>query len=392
MTGIKIKTAERMKSLPPYLFAELDRLKQNAVAKGKDVIDLGIGDPDTPTPQHIIERLYETARDPKNHKYATNLGMLELREAITDWYKRRFAIKLDPETEVLPLIGSKEGISHIPLAFLNPGDVTLVPDPCYPPYKSGTVLAGGVPYLMPLLQKNDFLPVLDDIDYQVAKRAKLMFLNYPNNPTTACTGRNFFKQAIEFAEDNNIIICHDAAYSEIYFDDYKPIGFLEVDGAKEVGIEFHSLSKTYNMTGWRIGFVVGNKEVIKHLAQVKSHIDSGIFRAVQFAGVVALSNDSHLQELLNVYKQRRDVLVDGLSALGWKLEKPKATFYVWAPVPPGYTSMELSKTLLDKCAIVATPGVGFGPNGEGFIRFALTVDEKRIKEAIDRIKKLHNLH
>lgn len=389
MAGIKIEIAERLKNLPTYLFAELDKLKQEALAKGKDLIDIGIGDPDTPTPQHIIERLYETANDPENHKYATNLGMRELRQAMADWYKKRFAVKLDPETEVLPLIGSKEGISHIPLAFLNPGDVSLVPDPCYPPYKSGTVLAGGVPYLMPLLPENNFLPVLDDIDYQVARRAKLMFLNYPNNPTTACAGKEFFRQAIEFAEENNIIICHDAAYSEIYFDCYKPASFLEVEGAKEVGIEFHSLSKTYNMTGWRIGFVVGNKEIIKHLAQVKSHIDSGIFRAVQFASIVALSSENHLSELLNIYKNRRDVLVEGLNALGWKLEKPQATFYVWAPVPPGYTSMELSRTLLDKCGIVATPGVGFGQNGEGFIRFALTVDVERIKEAIERIKKLH---
>lgn len=390
MTGIKIEIAQRLKNLPPYLFAELDKLKQEALAKGKNLIDLGIGDPDTPTPQHIIERLYETANDPKNHKYATNLGMWELRQAMADWYKKRFTVKLDPDTEVLPLIGSKEGISHIPLAFLNPGDVSLVPDPCYPPYKSGTVLAGGVPYLMPLLPENNFLPVLDDIDYQVAMRAKLMFLNYPNNPTTACAEKEFFKQAIEFAGENNIIICHDAAYSEIYFDGYKPMSFLEMGGAKEVGIEFHSLSKTYNMTGWRIGFVVGNKEIIKHLAHVKSHIDSGIFRAVQFASIVALSSENHLSELLNIYKNRRDVLVDGLNALGWKLEKPKATFYVWAPVPPGYTSMELSMTLLDKCGIVATPGVGFGQNGEGFIRFALTVDVERIKEAIERIKKLHS--
>lgn len=387
--GLKIDTADRLKNLPPYLFAQLDRLKKEAFAKGKDLIDLGIGDPDIPTPEHIIKRLYEAARDPKTHRYATNFGLMQLRQAAAKWYEGRFGVEVDPHTEILPLIGSKEGISHIPLAFLNPGDVALVPDPCYPPYKSGTILAGGVPYLMPLLEANNFLPVFKDIDPQVARKAKLMFLNYPNNPTTATASKDFFKAAVKFARDNNIIICHDAAYSEIAFDGYKPVSFLEVDGAKEIGIEFHSLSKTYNMTGWRMGFALGNKKVINCLAQVKSHIDSGIFKAVQFAGIVALSNTNHLAELLSIYKERRDVLVEGLKKLGWNINKPKATFYVWAPVPPGYTSMELSKTLLDKYGIVVTPGLGFGPNGDGFIRFALTVSVDRIKESIERIRKFH---
>ena len=387
--GLKIDTADRLKNLPPYLFAQLDRLKKEAFAKGKDLIDLGIGDPDIPTPEHIIKRLYEAARDPKTHRYATNFGLMQLRQAAAKWYEGRFGVEVDPHTEILPLIGSKEGISHIPLAFLNPGDVALVPDPCYPPYKSGTILAGGVPYLMPLLEANNFLPVFKDIDPQVARKAKLMFLNYPNNPTTATASKDFFKAAVKFARDNNIIICHDAAYSEIAFDGYKPVSFLEVDGAKEIGIEFHSLSKTYNMTGWRMGFALGNKKVINCLAQVKSHIDSGIFKAVQFAGIVALSNTNHLTELLSIYKERRDVLVEGLKELGWNINKPKATFYVWAPVPPGYTSMELSKTLLDKYGIVVTPGLGFGPNGDGFIRFALTVSVDRIKESIERIRKFH---
>ena len=389
MAQIKIDIAERLKNLPPYLFAELDRLKKEALSRGKDLVDFGVGDPDTPTPEHIIERLYETAKDPTTHKYATSFGLGELREAMAKWYKERFDVDLDPENEILPLIGSKEGISHIPLAFLDKGDVALVPDPCYPPYKSGTILADGVPYLMPLLKENNFLPLFEDIDFQVAKRAKLMFLNYPNNPTSATAEKAFFEEAIKFACDNDIIICHDAAYSEIAFDGYRPVSFLEVEGAKEVGIEFHSLSKTYNMTGWRIGFALGNKDIIKSLAQVKSHIDSGIFRAVQFASIVALSSIDHLTELLNVYKERRDCLVDGLNSLGWEVERPKATFYVWAQVPPGYTSMELSKTLLDKCGVVTTPGVGFGSNGEGFIRFALTVAVERIEEAIERIKELH---
>lgn len=387
--GLKIDTADRLKNLPPYLFAQLDELKKEAFAKGKDLIDFGIGDPDIPTPEHIIKRLYEAARDPKTHRYATNFGLMQLRQAAAKWYEGRFGVEVDPHTEILPLIGSKEGISHIPLAFLNPGDAALVPDPCYPPYKSGTILAGGVPYLMPLLETNNFLPVFKDIDRQVARQAKLMFLNYPNNPTAATASKNFFEEAVKFARDNNIIVCHDAAYSEIAFDGYKPVSFLEVDGAKEIGIEFHSLSKTYNMTGWRMGFALGNKKVINCLAQVKSHIDSGIFRAVQFAGIVALSNTNHLAELLSIYKERRDVLVEGLKGLGWNINKPKATFYVWASVPSGYTSMELSKTLLDKYGIVVTPGVGFGQNGEGFIRFALTVSVDRIKESIERIKKFH---
>jgi LL-diaminopimelate aminotransferase len=242
---------------------------------------------------------------------------------------------------------------------------------------------------MPLLKENNFLPVFKDIDYQVARRAKLMFINYPNNPTTATANKEFFEETVKFAETNNIIVCHDAAYSEITFNNYKPMSFLEIEGAKEVGIEFHSLSKTYNMTGWRIGFALGNKEVIENLAQVKSHIDSGIFQAVQFASIIALSNIDHLTELLSTYKERRDILVEGLNAIGWKVDKPKATFYVWAPVPPGYTSMELSKTLLDKCGVVTTPGIGFGQNGEGFVRFALTVEAERIEEALERIKTLH---
>jgi LL-diaminopimelate aminotransferase len=387
---IKIERASRLKNLPPYLFAEIDRIKKKAVSAGKDIIDLGIGDPDKPTAMHIVEKLYEAAKNPENHRYAMDMGLLKLRQAISSWYKKRFNVELDPETEVLPLLGSKEGIAHIPLAFINHGDEVLVPDPCYPPYKSGTVLAGGVPYLMPLLAENDFLPDLDAIDYQVAKRAKLMFLNYPNNPTSAVATKDFFAKAIEYANQNNIIICHDAAYSEMAYDGYKPSSFLSLDGAKDVGVEFHSLSKTYNMTGWRLGFACGNADVISALRTIKSNIDSGIFQAVQFAGIIALeSNQSHIDELNSMYQRRRDVLVDGLNSIGWNIEKPKATFYVWIPVPPGYTSNELTKLLLERADIVTTPGIGFGLNGEGYIRMALTVTEERLKEAVDRIKRLH---
>ncbi len=387
---MNIDTSSRLKKLPPYLFAEIDRIKKQAISEGKDIIDLGVGDPDRPTPMHIIEKLYEAARDPRNHHYAMEMGLLRLREAIAAWYKRRFNVELDPESEVLPLIGSKEGIAHIPLAYVNHGDEVLIPDPCYPPYKSGTIFAGGVPYLMPLLPENDFLPDLAAIDYQVAKRAKIMFLNYPNNPTSAVATEAFFKKAIDYANEHDIIVCHDAAYSEMAYDDYKPQSFLECAGAKETGVEFHSLSKTYNMTGWRLGFACGNADVISALRKVKSNIDSGIFQPVQFAGIIALESDqSYIDKLNAVYQRRRDVLVDGLNSLGWKVAKPKATFYVWVPVPPGYTSNELTKSLLEKADIVTTPGVGFGPNGEGYIRITLTVPEERLQEAVDRIKRLH---
>lgn len=387
---VNIDISGRLKNLPPYLFAEIDRIKKKAIDDGKDIIDLGVGDPDKPTPMHIIEQLYTAAKEPENHRYAMDMGLLKLRMAIASWYKRRFDVELDPETEVLPLIGSKEGIAHIPLAFINHGDEVLIPDPCYPPYKSGTIFAGGVPYLMPLLPENGFLPNLDAIDYQVGKRAKLMFLNYPNNPTSATATTEFFKKAVEYAGDNNIIVCHDAAYSEMTYDGYKAASMLQCEGAKDVGVEFHSLSKTYNMTGWRLGFVCGNAQVIAALRRVKSNIDSGVFQAVQFAGVVALESDqSHIDKLNDMYRRRRDVLVNGLNSIGWKVDKPKATFYVWIPVPPGYTSNELTKSLLEKADIVTTPGIGFGPNGEGYIRMALTVSEDRLKEAVDRIKRLH---
>ncbi len=329
-------------------------------------------------------------QEPKNHRYALDAGILELRETIARWYKERFNVELDPGTEILPLLGSKEGIAHIPLAFVNPGDVVLVPDPCYPPYKSGTIFAGGEPYLMPLLEKNGFLPDLRELDPVIARKAKLIFLNYPNNPTSAVADRKFFEDVVDFAFSNNIIVCHDAAYSEISYDGYRAMSFLEVEGAKEVGIEFHSLSKTFNMTGWRIGFACGNRQVIEALASVKSNIDSGIFQAIQYAGIAALNNSSGelLKRLSSMYQERRDVLVDGLNSLGWKVTKPMATFYVWLGVPRGDTSTRFSKFLMEKANLIVTPGIGFGENGEGYIRMALTVSKDRIREAIGRLKGL----
>ena len=385
-----MEPADRIKKLPPYLFAEVDRLKRELVAKGHDVIDLGVGDPDLPTPDFVIEALARAARDPANHRYALDQGMPELRKAIADWYRERFQVTLNPETEILPVIGSKEGIAHLPLAVLNPGDVALVPDPCYPPYKSGTWFAGAEPYLMPLLEENGFLPDFNQIDDETFSRAKLLFLNYPNNPTGACVNIDFFKKVVWFAREHQIIVCHDAAYTEISFDGYIAPSFLQAEGAKQVGVEFHSLSKTLNMTGWRIGFACGNAEVIGHLAKLKSNVDSGIFKAIQLAGVEALQKGkSETARLNTIYKRRRDLVVNGLRAIGWKVNSPKATFYVWIPVPPGYTSKELCLKLLKEAHVVVVPGNGFGPNGEGYFRISLTVPESRIEEAISRIKKIH---
>jgi len=384
---IKVQLADRVKSLPPYLFASIDRMKQEAVSRGVDLIDLSIGDPDIPTPGHIIDAMKSAVDNPEYHRYPSYEGMLLFREAVAGWYGKRFNVDLDMKEEVISLIGSKEGIGHIPLAFINPGDVVLVPSPGYPVYPVGTVFAEGEPYIMPLLQENDFLPDLDVIPDSVCKRAKLMFLNYPNNPTAAVGRRDFFKMAISFAEKNNIIICHDAAYSEIYYNGKKPLSFLELDGAKEVGIEFHSLSKTYNMTGWRIGFAVGNRDVIAGLGKIKTNLDSGVFQAIQEAGAAALkTNENMLSWIRNTYQERRDILFDGLTGMGFQLKKPEATFYIWTKVPSGFNSTVFAAHLLEKTGVLVTPGVGFGAPGEGYIRFALTQSTQRIEEALDRIK------
>ncbi len=387
---LSLEAANRLKLLPPYLFAEVDRRKRELLAKGKDVIDLGVGDPDLPTPAFIIDALTEAARDPRNHRYALDAGMPAFRDAISVWFKNRFGLKLDPEKEILPLIGSKEGIAHLPLAVLNPGDVSLIPDPCYPPYKSGTLFAGGIPYLLPLLESNHFLPDLSAIDASFLKKAKILYLNYPNNPTSAVASKAFFQEAVEFAHEHNLLIAQDAAYCEMGYDGYEAPSILEVDGGREVAIEFHSLSKTFNMTGWRVGFAAGNREALALLAKVKSNVDSGIFQAVQLAGKAALEKgrEAH-RENCRIYQGRRDLLMNGLTRLGWKVEPPRATFYCWIPVPPGSTSAELALKFLEELNIVVTPGNGFGPNGEGFFRISLTVPEPRIQEALARIEKLH---
>lgn len=385
---MKFEFSERLQNLPPYLFVEIDKAKRKARSEGKDLIDLGVGDPDFPTPAHIVAKLSGAAADVKNQKYALDQGMPALRQAIAGWYKKRFKVILNPETEILPLIGSKEGIAHMPLAFVNPKDYVLAPDPCYPPYRGSTILAGGFPYGMPLEAGNSFLPDFKAIPLKVKKKAKIMFLNYPNNPTAAIADKPFYQKAIEFAFKYNTIIAHDAAYSEIAYDGYRPMSILELEGAKDAAVEFHSLSKTYNMTGFRIGWVCGNSDIISGIAKVKSNIDSGVFSAIQVAGVEALEGpQGHIEKMCAVYQERRDALYEGLSSLGWKLIKPKATFYAWVSAPKGHSSQEFSALLLERASVVVTPGIGFGKYGEGYIRFALTVPKERIFEAVERIKK-----
>lgn len=384
------KFSKKIAALPPYLFLEIDKAKRAARAQGRDIIDLGIGDPDQPTPKHIIEALYQAAQDPSTHKYALDQGMPALRRAIEGWYARRFGINLNPDTEIIPLIGSKEGIAHIPLAFLNEGGYSLIPDPCYPPYKGGTILAGGRPYLMPLIESNTFMPDLKKIPLNIRKKAKLLYINYPNNPTSATCEKAFYRQLVEFALKNKIIVISDLAYSEMSYDGYKPSSFLETEGANEVGIEFHSLSKTYNMTGWRIGWACGNTKLIAALAKIKSNIDSGIFSAIQLAGIAALEGpQEHIVNMRELYQERRDILMRGLKELGWQAQLPKATFYAWIKIPKKADSIKFSSLLLEKANIVVTPGVGFGKYGEGYIRMALTVPKERINEAIARLKKIY---
>jgi LL-diaminopimelate aminotransferase len=384
-----LKLSKKLTSLPPYLFVEIDKAKRKARAEGRDIIDLGIGDPDQPTPQFIIEALAKAAEDPATHKYALDQGMPELRRAISDWYKSRFRVSLNPDNEIQPLIGSKEGIAHLPLAFINPGDYTLVPDPGYPPYKGGTIFAGGKPYPMPLLSQNGFLPDLERIPTYIRKKARLIYLNYPNNPTGATAEKDFYLHVAEFARKNKIIVVSDLAYSEISYDGYRPPSFLEVAGAKDLCIEFHSLSKTYNMTGWRLGWACGNTQLVSALAKAKSNIDSGIFSAIQIAGTIALSNhQEHIKNMCQLYQERRDTLVNGLESLGWQVSKPRASFYLWIALPEKYHSLEFAALLLKKADIVVTPGVGFGKYGEGYIRMALTVSVERIKEAIERLRKI----
>ncbi|MEW6724866.1 MAG: LL-diaminopimelate aminotransferase [Bacillota bacterium] len=385
-----MKRAKRLEQIPPYLFAEIDRKRKTALAKGVDIISLGIGDPDQPPPANVIDKLCQEAHIPKNHRYPDYEGSMEFRVAVAQWYRSRFEVELDPEHEVMALIGSKEGLAHICWAFLDSGDCALVPDPAYPVYKTHALLAGAVPHFMPLRADRGFLPDLESIDPEVARRAKLMFLNYPNNPTAGVATLEFFEEAVAFCRQYDILLCHDSAYSEITFDGYRAPSPLQVEGAKTLCIEFGSLSKPFNMTGWRLGYAVGSAEALGALGVIKTNTDSGQFTAVQKAGIEALLGTSpgFSRELLETYHRRRDAAVEALRAIGLTVEPPKGTFYIWARVPDGYSSAEYAAELLEKTGVIVSPGSAYGEAGEGYFRISLTVDDRRLSEAMERIRRL----
>jgi LL-diaminopimelate aminotransferase len=381
-----MRISQRIKDLPPYLFAEITKKIAEKKAKGENIVDFGIGDPDIPTPTHIIDKLCQAAKDPANHRYPESEGLPELRRAIASWYKRRFDVELDPDKEVLPLIGSKEGIFHIAFCFIDYRDVALIPDPCYPVYPVSTTLAGGSPYYLPLTEENNFLPDLDAVPAHILKKAKLLWLSYPNNPTGATANLDFFERAVAFARRNQLAVCHDGPYSEVAFDGYKPNSFLQAKGAREVGVEFNSLSKAYNMTGWRIGMAVGNAEMIDALKRLKSNIDSGIPQAIQYAAIEALNGPQDCIEEHNaIYQRRRDLVIEVMNNMGWKARTPKASLYIWARVPKGYTSMEFATDLLERVGVVVTPGTGYGQNGEGYIRLSLTIPDAALVRGLSKL-------
>ncbi|MBM4447166.1 MAG: LL-diaminopimelate aminotransferase [Chloroflexi bacterium] len=383
-----MKFSHRLDKLPPYLFVEINRKIAEKQARGEDVISFAIGDPDMPTPKHIIEKLCQAAHDPTNHRYPETAGLPELCQAIAQWYHRRFGVTLDPNKEVLPLIGSKEGVGHISFCFIDPGDIALVPDPGYPVYSMSILLAGGEPYFLPLTEENDFLPDLEAIPEKIAKKAKLLWLNYPNNPTGAVADIAFFKKAVNFAKKYNLAICHDAPYTEVAFDNYQPPSLLQVPEAREVGVEFHSLSKTYNMTGWRIGMAVGNTTMIDALFRFKSNLDSGIPQAIQQAAIKALTGpQDSIAEHNAIYQRRRDKLVKALNDIGLRVKPPKASFYLWARIPDGYTSVKFTTELLDGANVAVTPGTGYGKAGEGYIRLSLTLPDDRLDKGINQLLK-----
>jgi len=381
-----MRMSRRIEYLPPYLFVEISKKIAEKKAKGEDVVSFAMGDPDIPTPPHIIERLCQAAQDPANHRYPETEGLPELRRAIAGWYQRRFGVSLDADKEVLPLIGSKEGIAHIALCFIDYRDIALVPDPAYPVYSVSTMLAGGNPYYLPLTEENDFLPNLDAVPDYVLQRTKLLWLNYPNNPTGAVADLDFFNKVVKFAQKHGLAVCHDEAYSEVAFDGYQPVSFMQADGAKEIGVEFHSLSKIYNMTGWRIGMVVGNAAMVDALKRVKSNLDSGIPQAIQCAAIEALTGSQDcIPEHNTIYQRRRDLIIDVLNNIGFKARPPKASLYIWAKIPEGYTSTELATDLLEKVGVVVTPGVGYGKHGEGYIRLSLTVPDAGVVKGLSRL-------
>ena len=386
---MKFEEAERLKKLPIYVFAQLDKLKADLRAKGADLIDLGMGNPDIPPPPEVVDSLVNSLKNSENHRYPSFEGAPEFKHAVSGWCKRQYGINIDPEHEVVTLIGSKEGVVHLAFAFIDSGDTTLVPLPAYPAHFNGTILAGGEPVVMPTTEKHGFIPDLKNIDPTIADKAKMMILSYPSNPTGAVSTRTFFEEAVAFCKKHNIILVHDFAYAEIYFEGQKPVSMLSIPGAKDICIEYHTTSKTFGMPGWRCGFAVGNRELIESLRKIKTYLDYGLFTAVQKAAITAFTMDesAYIEKVRATYQRRRDVFVEGMNSLGWKIEKPKGSMYVWFPVPQGYDSTEFCFKLAEKTGVVVSPGIAFGDLGEGYVRSALVVDEARIREAIERLKK-----
>ncbi len=386
-----MKVASRISELQPYLFVEINKKIAEKKARGEEVISFAIGDPDIPTPPHIIERLCQEAKDPANHRYPESAGLPELSRAIADWYKNRFDISLDSETEVLPLIGSKEGIAHIAFCYIDPGDIALVTDPAYPVYSVGTSLAGGRMYYLPLKEENDFLPDLNNVPQDVLNNTKMLWINYPNNPTAAVADLDFYNRVVAFAKQHNIIVCHDGPYSEVAYDGYQPVSFLQAEGARDVGVEFHSLSKSYNMTGWRIGMVVGNAEIVDALRTLKSNLDSGIPQAIQYMAIEALNGPQDcIAEHNAIYQRRRDLVVEVLANIGLDVKTPKASLYVWARVPEGYNSVGFTADLLDQVNVAVTPGIGYGKSGEGYVRLSLTIPDAALVKGLSRLSGWRN--
>lgn len=382
-----MQPSKKLSLIPPYLFAEIDKKIDAAKAQGRDIINLGIGDPDLPTPQPIVQAMHQAIDDPETHNYPPYNGTMDFRKAAASWMQSRFGVTVEPASEVLSLIGSKEGIAHLISAYVDPGDVVLAPSPGYPVYHNFTLLTGGEPYTVPLKAENGFLPDYAAIPADILKRAKILFLNYPNNPTGAIASEKFMNDTVAFCKAHNILLCHDNAYSEMTFDGYRAPSFLSVPGAKDICIEMFSLSKMYNMTGWRVGFAVGNKDAIAALGKIKNNADSGVFKAIQRAAIIGLQeSDALLANINTLYAKRREIFVTGLNSLGWNFPMPQATFYLWIPVPTGYTDPQFVEVMLEKCDIVVAPGSGYGEAGKGFFRVALTQPEARIAQAVERMK------
>ena len=382
----------RIKRLPPYVFAIVNDLKSKARARGEDIIDLGMGNPDQETPKHIVDKLVEAARNPRNHRYSASKGITRLRKAVSTWYRTRYGVEVDPETEAIATIGAKEGMAHLALAVLQPGDGALVPNPTYPIHSYSVVIADGDLRSVPLVPGEDFFARLQETARLAWPKAKLLILSFPHNPTTACVDRDFFVKVVDFAREHHLMVVHDFAYADFTFDGYKAPSFLEIPGAKEVGVEIFSLSKSYNMPGWRVGFVCGNAKMVHALGRIKSYLDYGAFQPIQIAAIIALEGEQGcVEDIVELHRKRRDVLVDGLNKIGWTVEKPRGTMFVWAPIPEEFRSMgslEFSKLLIQECKVAVSPGIGFGEYGDGHVRFALVENEQRIRQALRGLKTL----